>query len=214
MELLSDSKNSDCIQWEGTSGEFKIIDPDETAKRWGERKSKPNMNYDKLSRALRYYYDKNIMSKVHGKRYAYKFDFHGLAQFTQSTAYGDHANAAIRYHPHAEIQPYFHTYATNGHFNAAVAHKMNSIMAHPPRAPVSSVTHPHLANTQFFPDATNIGHSASGLLTTTHHPYWVAHHTFPAYANPYVPGYTTATAAQQMFECFTGANSGTQPYGY
>lgn len=27
---------------------------------------------------LRYYYDKNIMTKVHGKRYAYKFDFHGL----------------------------------------------------------------------------------------------------------------------------------------
>lgn len=26
--------------------------------------SKPNMNYDKLSRALRYYYDKNIMTKV------------------------------------------------------------------------------------------------------------------------------------------------------
>jgi hypothetical protein len=42
--------------------------------------SKPNMNYDKLSRALRYYYDKQIMSKVHGKRYAYKFDFDGLAK--------------------------------------------------------------------------------------------------------------------------------------
>lgn len=42
------------------------------------------MNYDKLSRALRYYYDKNIMSKVHGKRYAYKFDFTGLAQALHS----------------------------------------------------------------------------------------------------------------------------------
>ncbi len=41
------------------------------------------MNYDKLSRALRYYYDKNIMTKVHGKRYAYKFDFAGLAQAMQ-----------------------------------------------------------------------------------------------------------------------------------
>ena len=41
------------------------------------------MNYDKLSRALRYYYDKNIMTKVHGKRYAYKFDFAGIAQATQ-----------------------------------------------------------------------------------------------------------------------------------
>ncbi|XP_033223745.1 DNA-binding protein D-ETS-6-like [Belonocnema kinseyi] len=78
LELLSDSSNSSCIAWEGSNGEFKLTDPDEVARRWGERKSKPNMNYDKLSRALRYYYDKNIMTKVHGKRYAYKFDFHGL----------------------------------------------------------------------------------------------------------------------------------------
>lgn len=75
LELLGDSNNSTCIQWEGSNGEFKLNDPDEVARRWGERKSKPNMNYDKLSRALRYYYDKNIMQKVHGKRYAYKFDF-------------------------------------------------------------------------------------------------------------------------------------------
>jgi friend leukemia integration 1 transcription factor len=33
--------------------------------------------------ASRYYYDKNIMTKVHGKRYAYKFDFQGLAAATQ-----------------------------------------------------------------------------------------------------------------------------------
>uniref|UniRef100_A0A0N4UC35 ETS domain-containing protein n=1 Tax=Dracunculus medinensis TaxID=318479 RepID=A0A0N4UC35_DRAME len=65
LELLSDSQNyAHCIAWEGSGGEFKLIDPDEVARRWGERKSKPNMNYDKLSRALRYYYDKNIMSKV------------------------------------------------------------------------------------------------------------------------------------------------------
>lgn len=33
------------------------------------------MNYDKVSRALRYYYDKMILSKVHGKRYTYSFNF-------------------------------------------------------------------------------------------------------------------------------------------
>lgn len=42
------------------------------------------MNYDKLSRALRYYYDKNIMAKVHGKRYAYKFSYAGLQQACQN----------------------------------------------------------------------------------------------------------------------------------
>ncbi|CAF3530108.1 unnamed protein product [Adineta steineri] len=83
LELLSDTSASAIIGWEGSNGEFKLIDPDEVARRWGERKSKPNMNYDKLSRALRYYYDKNIMTKVHGKRYAYKFDFNGLHQLNQ-----------------------------------------------------------------------------------------------------------------------------------
>ena len=53
LELLSDPHNAQVITWEGTGGEFKILDPEEVARRWGERKSKPNMNYDKLSRALR-----------------------------------------------------------------------------------------------------------------------------------------------------------------
>lgn len=53
LELLADSSNAGCICWDGPGGEFKLIDPDEVARRWGERKSKPNMNYDKLSRALR-----------------------------------------------------------------------------------------------------------------------------------------------------------------
>lgn len=97
LELLSDPKNSHFITWEGTNGEFKLIDPDEVARRWGERKNKPNMNYDKLSRALRYYYDKNIMSKIHGKRYAYKFDFHGLAQLNQPITSDAQAHAQAVY---------------------------------------------------------------------------------------------------------------------
>ncbi|KAJ8913418.1 hypothetical protein NQ315_017161 [Exocentrus adspersus] len=107
LELLNDSSNSACITWEGTNGEFKLTDPDEVARRWGERKSKPNMNYDKLSRALRYYYDKNIMSKVHGKRYAYKFDFHGLMAACQAQAQGQGAGGDLgmpppyhKYQPH------------------------------------------------------------------------------------------------------------------
>ncbi|CAD5113423.1 DgyrCDS2593 [Dimorphilus gyrociliatus] len=83
LELLSHKENQTCITWEGTSGEFKLVDPDEVARRWGAKKSKPNMNYDKLSRALRYYYDKNIMTKVHGKRYAYRFHFLELTKSLQ-----------------------------------------------------------------------------------------------------------------------------------
>ncbi|KAL3112735.1 hypothetical protein niasHT_019709 [Heterodera trifolii] len=86
LELLSTGDSS--ITWEGTKGEFKLLKPDEVAKKWGERKSKPNMNYDKLSRALRYYYDKQFMSKVHGKRYTYKFDLDTLAKACETAAEG------------------------------------------------------------------------------------------------------------------------------
>ena len=43
------------------------------ARRWGVRKNKPKMNYEKLSRGLRYYYDKHIIEKTAGKRYVYRF---------------------------------------------------------------------------------------------------------------------------------------------
>ena len=54
LELLADPVNDDCITWEDDQGEFKLVNPDHVARRWGQRKAKPNMNYDKLSRALRY----------------------------------------------------------------------------------------------------------------------------------------------------------------
>ena len=44
----------------------------QVARRWGLRKNKPKMNYEKLSRGLRYYYDKNIIHKTSGKRYIYR----------------------------------------------------------------------------------------------------------------------------------------------
>uniref|UniRef100_A0A8C5II33 ETS transcription factor ERG n=1 Tax=Junco hyemalis TaxID=40217 RepID=A0A8C5II33_JUNHY len=125
LELLSDSSNSNCITWEGTNGEFKMTDPDEVARRWGERKSKPNMNYDKLSRALRYYYDKNIMTKVHGKRYAYKFDFHGIAQALQP-----HPPESSMYKYPSEL-PYMSSYHAH-------PQKMNFVAPHPPALPVTS----------------------------------------------------------------------------
>lgn len=44
--------------------DLQLLDAEAVARLWGQRKSKPHMNYDKLSRALRYYYDKNIIKKV------------------------------------------------------------------------------------------------------------------------------------------------------
>ncbi|XP_018337399.1 PREDICTED: ETS-like protein pointed isoform X3 [Trachymyrmex septentrionalis] len=73
LELLTDKTCQGFISWTGDGWEFKLTDPDEVARRWGIRKNKPKMNYEKLSRGLRYYYDKNIIHKTAGKRYVYRF---------------------------------------------------------------------------------------------------------------------------------------------
>uniref|UniRef100_A0A8C5AC56 Uncharacterized protein n=1 Tax=Gadus morhua TaxID=8049 RepID=A0A8C5AC56_GADMO len=73
LELLTDRSCQSCISWTGNGWEFKLTDPDEVALLWGRRKNKPKMNYEKLSRGLRYYYDKNIIHKTAGKRYVYRF---------------------------------------------------------------------------------------------------------------------------------------------
>ena len=43
-----------------------FVEPEEVARRWGMQKNRPAMNYDKLSRSLRYYCEKGIMQKVAG----------------------------------------------------------------------------------------------------------------------------------------------------
>ncbi|XP_032093743.1 ETS translocation variant 4 isoform X2 [Thamnophis elegans] len=73
VALLDDPSNSHFIAWTGRGMEFKLIEPEEVARLWGIQKNRPAMNYDKLSRSLRYYYEKGIMQKVAGERYVYKF---------------------------------------------------------------------------------------------------------------------------------------------
>ncbi|NP_001018874.1 protein C-ets-2 isoform X1 [Danio rerio] len=90
LELLTDSTCQSIISWTGDGWEFKLTDPDEVARRWGKRKNKPKMNYEKLSRGLRYYYDKNIIHKTSGKRYVYRFvcDLQNLLGYTVEELHG------------------------------------------------------------------------------------------------------------------------------
>ena len=94
-----------------------------------ERKSKPNMNYDKLSRALRYYYDKNIMTKVHGKRYAYKFDFHGLAQLNQPSVPDNSAAVALKYQSDLLMRSYSLAFHIRAAANKFASSTQNSIIS-------------------------------------------------------------------------------------
>lgn len=73
LELLQDRSCQTFISWTGNGWEFKLSDPSEVARRWGKRKNKPRMTYEKLSRGLRYYYHKDIIHKTGGQRYVYRF---------------------------------------------------------------------------------------------------------------------------------------------
>ncbi|XP_023942233.1 ETS translocation variant 5-like isoform X2 [Bicyclus anynana] len=75
-----------CVAWTGRGLEFKLHEPEEVARRWGAQKNRPAMNYDKLSRSLRYYYEKGIMQKVAGERYVYKFVCDPEALFSMGRA--------------------------------------------------------------------------------------------------------------------------------
>lgn len=70
-----DEKYKKLIEWtaNNVSREFRLLEPEAIAIWWGEHKNKKNMSYDKLSRSLRYYYDKGIIRKISGERYVYQF---------------------------------------------------------------------------------------------------------------------------------------------
>ncbi|KAF7260259.1 hypothetical protein EG68_02545 [Paragonimus skrjabini miyazakii] len=75
------------IRWTNKKGEFILLQAEGVAKLWGMRKDRNHrMNYDKLSRALRYYYEKNIIRKVHGHKFVYQFiGLRNLIKFCQSS---------------------------------------------------------------------------------------------------------------------------------
>ncbi|XP_029695811.1 ETS translocation variant 5-like isoform X1 [Takifugu rubripes] len=103
LTLLDNPSNGHLIIWTGRNMEFKLIDPEEVARLWGVQKNRPAMNYDKLSRSLRYYYEKGIMQKVAGERYVYKFVCNLEALF--SMAFPDNQRPSLKSDVDAILPP-------------------------------------------------------------------------------------------------------------
>lgn len=62
------------ICWEDHSdGVFRFKNSEKVAKIWGSRKGNDKMNYEKLSRAMRYYYKSKVLQPVLGRKLVYKF---------------------------------------------------------------------------------------------------------------------------------------------
>lgn len=75
--LLEDPEKryGEMIEWTDnrTDLEFRLLDPEAIAIWWGNIKHRANMTYERLSRSLRYYYDRGILKKMGGERYLYRF---------------------------------------------------------------------------------------------------------------------------------------------
>lgn len=128
----------------------------------------------------RYYYDKNIMTKVHGKRYAYKFDFQGLAASLQPQP--DHAPYSyardMHYmpagYPYPQPMPPQHMHPRGmGNKAGFRAHAPSAMAAYPPHT-TGLPQEPHPYPTWSSPTTPTIGypgvpHSNQSLPQTSYY---------------------------------------------
>ncbi|XP_065070980.1 ETS-related transcription factor Elf-4-like [Rhopilema esculentum] len=75
MDLLRDEDYSpQFIEWVSRDEKvFRLVDSAAVARMWGECKNRENMTYEKMSRALRYYYENGILERVPNCRLHYRF---------------------------------------------------------------------------------------------------------------------------------------------
>lgn len=103
LEILSNPCFSSIMTWEGVHGQFVVKRPDTVAWLWSNRNGRRNMTYQKFCRALRYYHQKNVLTKIRGRKFTYKFNFRELERqygfksipFPATSAYSDTPSCAI-----------------------------------------------------------------------------------------------------------------------
>ncbi|XP_022333333.1 uncharacterized protein LOC111130484 isoform X2 [Crassostrea virginica] len=65
---------TESIRWVNLlTGTFRFVDTTDISRKWGQKKRKTDMNFEKLSRGIRHYYKSGFMSREDGTRLVYRF---------------------------------------------------------------------------------------------------------------------------------------------
>ena len=73
LRVIKKPKYQYMVSWENKKeGLFRFRDAQAFAALWGKHRNRPSMTYDKVARALRYYYKRDILNQV-GGRLTYRF---------------------------------------------------------------------------------------------------------------------------------------------
>lgn len=86
--LIHPEKHQGLMKWEDRrDGVFKFLKSEAVAQLWGQKKKNSSMTYEKLSRAMRYYYKREILERVDGRRLVYKFGKNSTGWRIEETGY-------------------------------------------------------------------------------------------------------------------------------
>lgn len=86
--LIHPEQNQGLMKWEDRrDGVFKFLKSEAVAQLWGQKKKNSSMTYEKLSRAMRYYYKRDILERVDGRRLVYKFGKNSTGWRIEETGY-------------------------------------------------------------------------------------------------------------------------------
>ncbi|XP_051980054.1 ETS-related transcription factor Elf-3 [Xyrauchen texanus] len=86
--LINPEQNHGLMKWEDRrDGVFKFLKSEAVAQLWGQKKKNSSMTYEKLSRAMRYYYKRDILERVDGRRLVYKFGKKSTGWRIEETGY-------------------------------------------------------------------------------------------------------------------------------